>query len=204
MSSSTTACWMMAALVVAGCGYGAEQQQLASLRAAVGSRPIAEGTAGLGDEKAALEKLTTEISRKADRKSSARLDWMAGECQRLRQLFDEPGAWEEAERRLQLAIARDPNMAEAHVSLGQLYLVGGFELAPRAEAEFVRALEGAGDTPLPEAHRGLFLAYYYQGRWADALRASDRYLAAVKTDEDHRKMRAMAEANLARKAGSRT
>lgn len=188
--------------ILAACGLPrtSHERQIERLRADIGSTPLDENAAErLSAEKAALDQLTVEITRRARNRENARLDWQAGECQRLRHLFDEVGAWEEAERHLTLALARDPQLTKARVSLGQLYLAGGFAHAPRAEQEFVRALEAAGGKPLPEARRGLFLAYYYQGRWAEAIAEADRYLAVSEQDVDVRKMRAMAEANLARK-----
>jgi tetratricopeptide (TPR) repeat protein len=189
-----------AILIVTGCGRepAAFDQRLAALQAAIGNEPLtADATDRLSDQKAELEALTDELEKKRPGKNPARRDWQIGECHRLRHLFDEQDAWEEAERRLSVAIARDPKMAAAHLSLGQLYLTGGAEFAARAERELTRALEEGDDVQKRQAHRGLFLACYYQGRWADAVEEADKYLAAD-TDDAVKKMRDMAETNLKR------
>jgi hypothetical protein len=191
-----------AALVLclaSACRGPVADEKIEALRSAVGSQPLDENAAErLAQEKTAIDDLAAELGRRAERRKSARLDWQVGELERLRHLFDEPEAWELSERHLSLALARDPAFAPAHVSLGQLYLTGGFEFAPRAEREFVRALEAGAGRPMPEARKGLFLAYYYQARWADALAEADRYLAIRGDDTDVRKMRAMSETNLKR------
>ncbi len=190
-------------LAVAGCSREAAEQQarLDALRAAIGSQPLDEARAQkLLPLEEDLDRLTDDLQKRAARKESAQVDWQLGECHRLRHLFDDPGAWEEAERRFSLALARDPKFALAHLSMGQLYLTGGFDYAPRAEKHFVQALENAGGAPMPEAHKGLFLAYYYQARWDEAIKESDIYLKIVGHDEDVDKMRSMAATNLGKKS----
>jgi tetratricopeptide (TPR) repeat protein len=190
------------ALSTAGCHrMSAEQQKrFDALRAAVGSQPLDDAAAGkLAAQKDDLDNLTSELQKLADKKESARIDWQIGDCHRMRHLFDEPGAWEESERRLSLALARNPAFAPAHQSLGQLYITGGFDYAPRAERQFVQALENAAGAAMPEAHKGLFLAYYYQGRWSESLTEADIYLKLVGNDADVQKMRLMAETNLRKK-----
>ena len=172
-------------------------RRLTSLSRTIGSDALNETDAArLSEARAELEALTKELGSRRMRHDTARRDWLLGECHRLRHLFDEPGAWEESERLLTLAVTRDPKFTPAHVSLGQLYLTGGFDWAPRAERAFVHALEESGGTPLPAAQKGLFFAYYYQGRWADAVRQADRYLALEGADVDVAKMREMAHTNM--------
>jgi len=194
-------------LSVAACGRESADQQrrLDELRTAIGTQPLDETSAErLAPLEAQLDQLTTDLQKRAERKKNARLDWQLGECHRLRHLFDDLGAWEEAERRFSLALARDPRFALAHVSMGQLYLAGGFDFAPRAEKHFVQALENAGGAPMAEAHKGLFLAYYYQARWNDALQEADIYLKVVGQDEDVSKMRSMAATNLGTNSGGKS
>lgn len=189
--------------LIVACGREAAEQQkrLDDLRAAIGSAPLEEARAEkLAPQEEALDQLTADLQKRAERKESARVDWQIGECHRLRHLFDDPGAWEEAERRFSLALARDPKFAPAHVSMGQLYLTGGFDYAPRAEKHFVQALEIAAGAPMPEAHKGLFLAYYYQARWDEALKQADTYLKIVGHDDDVEKMRSMAATNLGKRS----
>jgi tetratricopeptide (TPR) repeat protein len=171
--------------------------RLETLQKAIGTEPLdTDATDRLSDEKQALDTLTRDLEGRDPGKNQALLDWQVGECHRLRHLFDEQDAWEHAEQRLSLAIARDPKMGRAHLSLGQLYLTGGEEYASRAERAFVRALEESGDAPAAEAHKGLFLACYYQGRWAEAVKEADRYLAKAGPDTSISKMRDMAQTNL--------
>lgn len=201
MRRSVLAIFMVAGLT-AGCGRRAaeEQRRLDALVAAIGSAPLSDEAARrLAPQKAELEALTAELETRADRKETARLDGQLGECERLRHLFDEPGAWEQSERYLSLALARDPKLSSAHLSLGQLYLTGGFEWAPRAEHEIIQAMEQSAGHPSPAAAKALFLAYYYQGRWKDAVQEADHYLGLVGRDDDVRQMRQMAEANSKRK-----
>ena len=208
MKTPALAVFALAVLVsLAGCGRRAaeEQRGLEALRSAIGSTPLSEDSAKrLAPQKAELERLTTELEDRADRKETAKLDWQLGECQRLRHLFDEPGAWEQSERYFSLALARDPKFSAAHLGLGQLYLTGGFEWAPRAEREIVQAMEESAGHPSPEAARALFLATYYQGRWTEAVHEADRYLALVGKDDDVSKMRLMADANSKRKGDKRS
>ena len=187
--------------VLAGCGPTPAEvdQHIDALRQAIGNNPLSTAAATtLAVQKKELDALTRDLENRRAGRDRARRDWQVGECQRLRHLFDEPDAWEKAERSLNLALARNPKYSPAHLSLGQLYLAGGLEMAPHAEHDFVRSLEeSSGSTSLP-AHKGLFLACYYQGRWADAVKEADKYLAAVGTDTDVKKMRDMAETNLNR------
>jgi hypothetical protein len=192
----------VAVALVAACGRRAaeEQRRLEALASAIGSAPLSDDAARrLAPQKADLEAFTADLEQRAGRKETARLDWELGECQRLRHLFDEPGAWEQSERYLSLALARDPKFSAAHLSLGQLYLTGGFDWAPRAEREIVQAMEQSAGQPSPAAAKALFLAYYYQGRWKDAVQEADHYLGLVGHDDDVTQMRLMAEANGKRK-----
>lgn len=195
---TVVACGLFVLSLAACSQTPARNERLEQLRSVIGADPLSEAAAArLAKEKAELDALASQLRARADKKENAHLDWQVGECQRLRHLFDAPGAWEEAERHLQLALARKPDMAATHLSLGQLYLTGGTDDAPRAERHLVRALENSHGDPLPQAHRGLFLAYYFQGEWKKAVDEADRFLAMAGDDADVRKMRAMAETNLA-------
>lgn len=63
----------------------------------------------------------------------------------------------------------------AILSLANLWVNSRPDLAGRAELLFRAAQCNRGDKPLEEAQRGLFFAFYYQGKFNDAWRQA-RYL----------------------------
>jgi tetratricopeptide (TPR) repeat protein len=76
--------------------------------------------------------------------------------------------------------------------LGVLYVNTSPEFVIAAEKEFVKALEAAKGKPQPSAHSGLCFAYYYQGKFKEAVEQADKYLALVPDDEALKQLRKIA------------
>jgi len=94
---------------------------------------------------------------------------------------DYAGAWEGATKDLTAALEKDPNDVFAILSLANLWVNSRPDLAGRAELLYRGAQCNLGDTPLEEAQRGLFFAFYYQGKFQDAWRQA-RYLSQTWPD----------------------
>lgn len=91
-----------------------------------------------------------------------------GVLQSMGHNFDYPGAWEGATKDLTAALKADPNDVHADLTLANLWVNSGPDLAKDAEGLFRAAQCISGDAPLEEAQRGLFFALYYQGRIREA------------------------------------
>ena len=111
-----------------------------------------------------------------EKPDSAELLWRLGNCYRLAHNLDMAGAWNNSEKALKESIKINSKLPEAHFFLGLLYVNTHPQYAPAAEKEFLTAQRLAGDKPWPALHSGLCFAYYYQGRFEDALRQADKYL----------------------------
>jgi serine/threonine-protein kinase len=79
----------------------------------------------------------------------------------------EHGLVERAREECTQAVALDPDMAEAHVTLGLIYLNGGRRDLARSELKRAQEL----DARLPEVHYGLAQLYRAEGRIAEQDRA---------------------------------
>lgn len=91
--------------------------------------------------------------------------------------LDLPGAFNGAERDYVAVLAEHPTHQRAILDLAHLWVNTAPEYAPRAEGLFRAAQCLNKQQPLEEAQRGLFFAFYYQGRLEDAKRQAD-FLAA--------------------------
>src|SRR5262249_52129096 len=103
--------------------------------------------------------------------------WRAGELYRMGPKLDGKGGGGGAGRSLKTGLRLDARSIPAHVTLGMLYVNTNPSLAPAAEKEFKAAKAFVGDRPLPGAQIGLFFAYYYQGKFQDAVQEVDAYLS---------------------------
>lgn len=153
------------------------------------------------DESVDLEKRVADLNIRLIRlldthKNKADIEWRLGESYRLAHQMGLPEAWTESERHLQLAIAHDDENIRARCILGELYLQSGTDFTAKAEKQFRTALESAGTNPLPEAHKGLFYAYFYQGQFEQAVKQAEAYERWVPSDGDFQKVKALALTNL--------
>jgi tetratricopeptide (TPR) repeat protein len=92
-----------------------------------------------------------------------------GRLQTMGHNMDLPGSWDGAEADFLAILKKDPKNENAMVELGNLYVNSDPRLAPKAEKLFINAQEVHGSQPLEGAQRGLFFAFYYQGRMKEAL-----------------------------------
>jgi tetratricopeptide (TPR) repeat protein len=104
------------------------------------------------------------------RPSDLALLYQRGRLQTMGHNLDLNGAFEGAEKDLQKVIKAEPTHVPALVALGSMWVNANPVLAPKAEALFRAAQCASGAEPLEDAQRGLYFAYYYQGRTKDAFR----------------------------------
>jgi tetratricopeptide (TPR) repeat protein len=131
------------------------------------------------------------------------IEWRLGECYRIGHNLDIRNAWKRSEAHLKKAISLRPEEARAYLILGMLYVNSDQSLAPEAEKLFKKALQLSGSQPMAAAHEGLVFAYYYQGRFTEALKEADEYLAQWPKDK---KMLAVREVvrKMAARSGQKT
>jgi tetratricopeptide (TPR) repeat protein len=91
-----------------------------------------------------------------------------GYLQAMGHNFDYPGAWDGADKDLRAALGKDPNDVPAILALANLWVNSNPALAGKAELLYRGAQCNLGDQPLEEAQRGLFFAFYYQGKIKEA------------------------------------
>ncbi len=108
-----------------------------------------------------------------DRELSAHPDalevrYQRGYLQALGHNFDYPQAWKGASDDLRAVLRKNPQHLPALLQLGQLWVNSDLTLAGKAEQLFRAAQCIQGETPLEDAQRGLFFAFYYQGKMRDA------------------------------------
>jgi hypothetical protein len=113
--------------------------------------------------------------------------------------FDYPGAWEAAERDLKAVLNVKPAHEGALLELGLLYVGTSPELAPKAEVLFRAAQEAHGKETLEDAQRGLFFAYYYQGKMSDAVAKAEFLTKTWPNVEMYQRLLSMAKEVAARK-----
>ena len=130
--------------------------------------------------------------------NSADVELRLGEVYRFGHNLDIPESGQLCVAHLERAISLQPDLIAAHLELGIFYTDAGIRWAPLGERSLRRAIQLSGATPLPRAWRALTLAYYYQGKFPDAVAAADEYLSLVPDDERFRQLR-----QLAKSAGSR-
>lgn len=100
-----------------------------------------------------------------------------GYLQSMGHNMDYPKAWEGSEADLKLLLSRNPSHVDATLELASLYVNSRPDLAPNAELLF-RAAQCVSDPhPNEAAQRGLFFAFFYQGK----IEAAYRQAAFLKT-----------------------
>lgn len=116
--------------------------------------------------------------------------FLRGELQALGHNADRQGAWDGATADLQQVLRAQPQHVPALLALGRLWVNSRPDLAPKAENLFRAAQCFTGEVPLEEAQRGMFFAFYFQGRMQAALQQSE-YL--VKTWPDVKRYRELSD-----------
>jgi len=149
------------------------------------------------DEKKRVEKELDDLLTNLDKLQKqfprdAEVERRFGNAYRMAHNLDREGAWPSSESHLKSALALDPSNIQAHLTLGSLYVNTDMKYAPAAEKEFREALRLSGDTPLPGAHIGLVFAYYYQGRFREAVAEADKYLVLRPDDSMMKQLREIA------------
>jgi len=97
--------------------------------------------------------------------------FMRGHLQKMGHNFGYSGAWQGASADLRLLLKLNPNNVPALIELAGLWLDYP-DMAPEAEKLYRTAQCKYGSQPLEEAQRGLFFAFYYQGKFIKAFRQS--------------------------------
>lgn len=95
---------------------------------------------------------------------NVQLKFKRGHLQSLGHNADLPDAWKGAETDLLEVINLDPTHKGAFVSLAILYVNTDPSFALKAESLFKNAQEMSGQDYKEAIQRGLFFAYYYQGK----------------------------------------
>lgn len=120
------------------------------------------------------------------------IQWRLGVLYRFGHNLDIPAAGQKCISHLERAISLRPDYVAAYVELGIFYTDSGPPWPAFGEKNLRKAIALSGSTPLPRAWRALVFACYYQGKFADAVAAADRYLQLVPDDEGVRALRGAA------------
>jgi tetratricopeptide (TPR) repeat protein len=165
-------------------------ERLRALEPAIGHYP-ADIKDNAADVKARYEALKGDLDKAlVASPDDEKLLAQRGYLQAMGHNADYAGAWEGATQDLTAALGKDPNDVFAILSLANLWVNSRPDLAGKAEMLYRAAQCNLGDKPLEEAQRGLFFAFYYQGKFQDADRQA-RYL--VKTWPEVKGYRTFAE-----------
>jgi hypothetical protein len=186
------------AMCVSAANADSFMDRLRALEPVIGHYPVEfKG----GKDRAAVKSRYETLKRDLDKALAARpgdekLLAQRGYLQAMGHNFDYPGAWEGATGDLTAALGKNPNDVFAILALANLWVNSRLDLAPKVEALYTAAQCNVGDRPLEEAQRGLFFAFYYQGKFQDAYRQA---LYLTKTWPEHKGYPTLVE--LGRKGG---
>lgn len=154
------------------CAGPSFEDQIRALKPAIGHYP-----ADFKDkqDEAAVKARYEALKRDLDKalkthRGDERLLVQRGVLQAMGHNFDHANAWEGATNDLTAALKQDPDDVQAILALATLWVNSRPDLAGKAELLFRAAHCNLGDKPLEEAQRGLFFAFYYQGKFVDAWR----------------------------------
>ncbi|MBC7952881.1 MAG: hypothetical protein H7Z12_13820 [Rhodospirillaceae bacterium] len=117
--------------------------------------------------------------------------------------LDLPGAFKGAEQDYAAILNENPQHERAILGLANMWVNSSPDYAPRAENLFRAAQCLHENVPLEEAQRGLFFAFYYQGRIEDAGRQAEFLAAQWPNVQMYRKLDEMAASVLERQGKSR-
>lgn len=129
--------------------------------------------------------------------------FMRGYLQSMGHNLDYPGAWQGATDDLKAVLNSNPADIPAMLQLGKLWVDSDTALAPSSEKLFRAAQCNKGLEPLEEAQRGLFFAFYYQGKMRDALRQSEYLKQAWPKNEQYQRLNEMTRTVLSRAGDSK-
>lgn len=124
--------------------------------------------------------------------------FMRAHLQRMGHNFDYPGAWQGATDDLKAILNSNPTHVPAMLELGNLWVNSNPALAPNAEKLFRSAQCNKGIEPLEDAQRGLFFAFYYQGKMPDALRQSEYLKQTWPQNEQYKHLNEMVRTVISR------
>jgi tetratricopeptide (TPR) repeat protein len=128
----------------------------------------------------------------------AEVEWRLGQLYRFGYNLDVPGAGQQCVAHLERAISLKPDYVDAYLELGFFYTDASPRWAALGEKNLRKAIELSGSNPLPRGWWALYLAYYYQAKFADAVAAADEYLRLVPNDPKMRQLRDQAQRAVAR------
>jgi hypothetical protein len=151
-------------------------ERLRALEPMIGHYPAdIKGDKDAAEVKARYEALKGDLDKAlAQESGSEKLLAQRGYLQAMGHNADYAGAWDGATKETD-ALGKDPNDVFAILALANLWVNSRPDLAVRAEMLYRAAQCNLGDAPLEEAQRGLFFAFYYQGKFQEAWRQA-RYL----------------------------
>lgn len=124
--------------------------------------------------------------------------FMRGYLQSMGHNFDYPGAWQGSTDDLKAVLNANPSHIPAILELAKLWVNSNPALAPNAEKLFRGAQCYKGNEPLEEAQKGLFFAFYYQGKMKEALMQSEYLKQTWPQNEQYRRFNEMTHAVLSR------
>jgi hypothetical protein len=100
--------------------------------------------------------------------NSAKLLFLRGTLQSMGHNMDIPNSWQGSTDDFRKILDKNPNNINALMGLASLWVNSRPELAPNAEKLFKAAQCIQGKEPIEPAQRGIFFAYYYQGKMNEA------------------------------------
>lgn len=124
--------------------------------------------------------------------------FMRGYLQSMGHNFDYPGAWQGSTDDLKSVLNANPAHIPAILELAKLWVNSNPALAPNAEELFRGAQCYKGNEPIEEAQKGLFFAFYYQGKMKEALRQSEYLKQTWPENGQYRQFNEMTRAALSR------
>lgn len=129
--------------------------------------------------------------------------FMRGYLQSMGHNFDYPGAWQGSTDDLRSVLNANPAHIPALLELAKLWVNSDPALAPNAEKLFRSAQCYEGNEPLEEAQKGLFFAFYYQGKMKEALGQSEYLKQTWPQNQQYRQFNEMTRAVLGRARDAR-
>ena len=108
-----------------------------------------------------------------------------GNLQDMGHNADIPGAWEGAEKDFLTILHDDPKNTDAMTALGKLYINSDPRLAPKAQELFEKAQKLHGMVLLEDVQRGLYFAYYYQGKICQATKQAQILVSKWPDDKSY-------------------
>ncbi len=166
MKSNSIVCCVIALLLSMNCFAVEVDQSISELEKYIGGYPPNIDSETTKKHVVSLyESTKAELDKQlAKQPKSEALLFQRGNLQSMGHNMDYQDAWKGAEADLKLLLTLNPNHIAGVLELGNMYVNTGPEYSEKAMNLFIAAQCLSGSEPNEVAQRGLFFAFYYQGK----------------------------------------